>query len=309
MRTLFATRIRLGVGIAGAGFLVAGLAVVAADTQVQSSPSSGYEGAPATYDITGGPVSPTFSFSLENLTSSTIVTNIEFDATPILSDRGVDITSGYPELTSQQLGGDAADGLTVQDFSETITEYLDAVSLDPGTWTPISFAFTVDQCGYYQMDAAGSPNTVSGLFATGFLRVIGCDDALPTPTPSPMATPTPTGSVQATATPTPTPTATPTPTPTPTPTATATPTPTGSVQATATPTPTGSIQATATPTPTGSVQAVTTPTPTGSVLATSTPGTGAGPGAGGSPWGLVLMMAGAILLVGGLATRGRPQAV
>jgi hypothetical protein len=275
MRTLFATRIRLGVGIAGAGFLVAGLAVVAADTQVQSSPSSGYEGAPATYDITGGPVSPTFSFSLENLTSSTIVTNIEFDATPILSDRGVDITSGYPELTSQQLGGDAADGLTVQDFSETITEYLDAVSLDPGTWTPISFSFTVDQCGYYQMDAAGSPNTVSGLFATGFLRVIGCDDALPTPTPSPTPTPTPTGSVQATAT----------------------------------PTPTGSIQATATPTPTGSVQAVTTPTPTGSVLATSTPGTGAGPGAGGSPWGLVLMMAGAILLVGGLATRGRPQAV
>ncbi len=263
MRTLFATRIRLGVGIAGAGFLVAGLAVVAADTQVQSSPSSGYEGAPATYDITGGPVSPTFSFSLENLTSSTIVTNIEFDATPILSDRGVDITSGYPELTSQQLGGDAADGLTVQDFSETITEYLDAVSLDPGTWTPISFSFTVDQCGYYQMDAAGSPNTVSGLFATGFLRVIGCDDALPTPTPSPTPTPTPTGS----------------------------------------------IQATATPTPTGSVQAVTTPTPTGSVLATSTPGTGAGPGAGGSPWGLVLMMAGAILLVGGLATRGRPQAV
>jgi hypothetical protein len=307
MRTLFATRIRLGVAIAGAGFLVAGLAVVAADTQVQSSPSSGYEGAPATYDITGGPVSPTFSFSLENLTSSTIVTSIEFDATPILSDRGVDITSGYPELTSQQLGDDAADGLTVQEFSETITEYLDAVSLDPGTWTPISFSFTVDQCGYYQMDAAGSPNTVSGLFATGFLRVIGCDDALPTPTPSLTATPTPTP----TATPTPTPTPTPTATPTPTPTPTATPTPTGSVQATATPTPTGSIQATATPTPTGSVQAITSPSPppTGSVLATSTPGTGAGPGAGGSPWGLVLMMAGAILLVGGLATRRRPQAV
>jgi hypothetical protein len=39
------------------------------------------------------------------------------------------------------------------------------------------------------------------------------------------------------------------------------------------------------------------------------PNTGAGPGAGGSPWGFVLMMAGAILLVGGVATRRRPQVV
>jgi len=297
MRTRFATRVRLGVGIAGATSLLAGFAVVVADGQVQTSPSSGYIGAPATYDITGGPVSATFSFSADNLTSSTIVTDIEFDATPILSDQGVDVSSGYPELTSQQLGQDAGDGLTVQDFSATITQYLDAVSLDPGTWTPISFSFTVDQCGYYQMDAAGLPNTGSGLFATGFLRVIGCGDPYATPTPSPAATPTPTPT--ATPTPTPTPTATPTPTPTATPTPTSTPAPTSD------PTPI------ATPSPTGGVQGITTasPTPTGAVLGITTPDTGAGPGAGGAPWGLVLMIAGAILLVVGLATRRRPQAV
>jgi hypothetical protein len=119
MRTRFASRMRLGAGIAGASFLLAGFAVVLADAQVQTSPSSGYVGAPATYDITGGPVSATFSFSAENLTGSAIVTDIEFDATPILSDQGTDISSSYPELTSQQLGQDAGDGLTVQDFFET----------------------------------------------------------------------------------------------------------------------------------------------------------------------------------------------
>lgn len=283
---------RLGVAIGGAAFMAAGFAVVAASGDAfLTSESGGYSGAPSSYDISGGPVTITFSFTTKNLTNSTIITDVEFDATPILTYDGTDVTSGYPAFTSVQLGA----GGTTQDFSATVRQYLDSVSFAPGVTVPLSFSLTEDGCGYYQMDAFGSPqsDTNSGLFTTGFLRVVGCTPA-PTPTPTPTPTPSPSGS------------ASPgggigagSPTPTPSPSGSASPS--GGIGA-GSPTPSPSTS------PGGGVAAAsTTPTPTGGVGAVSTPGTGAA--APGSPIGVTLILVGAALVLGSLLIRRSPQSV
>ena len=127
---------------------------------------------------------------------------------------------------------------------------------------------------------------------------VNCVSPSPTPTP----TPTPTLSPTPTPTPSATPTPTQSPTPTPTPSASTSPTPTASP--TVTPTPTG----TPSPTPTGSVAPTATPTgspspgPTTTVPPGTLPGTGGGPGgaagSGGTslPLGMILILAGGLLL-------------
>ena len=116
----------------------------------------------------------------------------------------------------------------------------------------------------------------------------------PDPTPTPTRTPTPTPEPTATPTPTPTPTPEPTPTPTPEPEPTATPTPTPPPPTLA-PRPTAAFVAVATSTPT----ATPTPTPT----AEPTPPPVEPVEEGGLPvWLIIVVVAGASLVVGGILT-------
>jgi hypothetical protein len=275
---------RLGVAVAGVIFIVAGFATVEASSQaVLTSSAFGYKSPPSAYDIGQR---ATFSYTVTNLTGSTVMATLQFEMSRIISFEGVDVSTGYPALTETELAQNWWE--TVQIF-DIPNQYQSGFSLP--AWGSKTVTFTTEtltECGYYQMDSFATEQSVGGLFATGFIRVIGCTSS---PTPSPSPTPTPTA--------TPTPTLTPTPTPTPTPSPSSTPTPTGSVAPTATPTGSGS----GSPTPTGSVSAASA-SPTGGVQAASTPSTGAGPGAGGSA-GIALVVLGALLLTGALIARRR----
>jgi hypothetical protein len=294
---------RVAVAIAGAAFIAGGAtAVVASGSQVQVTPATGfgYQAPPASYDVSGGPVTVTFSYNAKNQTSSAITADVELDANRItlveLSGVWTDVSTGYPALTELQIAAAVANhqigGLTyLPKQSQTVT-------LPAATSVTVTSTLQLSQCGYYQVDSQSVNNAVSGLFATGFIRVIGCTPApspSPSASPSPSPSPSPSGGVGAGGT------ATPTPTPTPTPTATTTPTPSPS------PSPTGGVQGqSASPTPTH--DATPTRTPTGSVLAISTPGTGTGPGAG-VQLGLLLIGFGAVLLLGALVAGRRPEPI
>ena len=160
----------------------------------------------------------TFSFTVKDLTQSAIATQVEFDASRIITYEGTDLSTGYPALSDANLAQNYSQ--TVQLFD--IPKQYQTITVTTTAPLTVTFKLVVDECGYYQLDSSAVGNAVSGLFATGFVRVIGCTP--PPPTPTPTATPTST--------------------------ATPTPTPTGSVLATSSvdPTPTGSVLAISTPT-------------------------------------------------------------
>ena len=111
----------------------------------------------------------------------------------------------------------------------------------------------------------------------------------PTPTPRPTATPTPEPTATPTPTPLPTPTPEPTATPTPEPTATLTPTPTPTLA----PRPTAALADEPTPT--------LAPTPTAEPTLTPTPAPVEPVEEGALPvWLIVLVVAGAVLAIGGI---------
>ena len=305
---------RVAVAIAGAAFVAAGTTtVMASGPQVSTNPpyGAGYQFPPNSYDVSGGPQSVTFSYTLKNLTKSAISTTDVLDVSRIveieLNGVWTDVTSGYPSLTDSQVASAASNNQTDQDYN--VITRSQTITVPASGSLPVSFSFSVSLCGYYQMDSFGSP-VVSGLFATGFIRVIGCA-ASPTPTPSPSPSPSPSGGVGAgspTPSPSPSPSgsASPSASASPSPSATSTPTP-GGGGGSPTPSPTGGVLgSTPTPTPTGGVQATTSPS--GGVLAASTPGTGSGP-TGGSLTGLFLIGLGALLLLGALVAGRRPQPI
>ena len=106
-----------------------------------------------------------------------------------------------------------------------------------------------------------------------------------TPTPIPTSTPTP----EPTPPPTPTPALTPTPTPAPTPTLTPTPAPTPTLTPTPAPTPTSTPMPTPAP----------TPAPTAAPTPTVAPAVVEREEEGGLPWLWIIVVAGAILAIGG----------
>jgi hypothetical protein len=267
---------RLGVAIAGVAFVVAGFTVVAASgQQVNTTTAFGYYSPPAAYNVGD---SATFSYTVTNLTGSTISATLEFDTARITSFEGIDVSTGYPPLTELEIAQNWWNTVQVFDIPK---QYQDGFSLPPlGSETVTFTTAPLTQCGYYQLDSQPADTSVSGLFATGFIRVVGCTSP-PTETPGPSPTPTDAGS------------------PTPTSTVSPTPTPAGSVLPTATPSGSGS----GSPTPSAS-EPVVTPSPTGGVLAASTPGTGVGP-AGEAAGGVAVIVLGILPVIGALVVRRR----
>jgi hypothetical protein len=183
---------------------------------------TGFMSSPVAYDISGGPVTVDFDVVATNLTNSSHTITLNFSAHHILTYNGVNVSDGQPGQPGITFNGPAG---TVQAVIPGTQQFKD-------TWSPqgtqtISRTYTIDACGYYQLDvwapfkSAGRDRATLG---SGFIRVLGCD-ATPTPTPTLTPTPSPTGGVGG-----------------------------------ATPTPTGGVGG-ATPTPTGGVQAITTSTP------------------------------------------------
>jgi hypothetical protein len=299
---------RLGVAIAGVAFVVAGFTVVAASgQQVNTSTAFGYYSPPTAYNVGD---SATFSYTVTNLTGSTISATLEFDTARITSFEGIDVSTGYPALTELEIAQNWWKTVQVFDIPK---QYQDGFSLLPlGSETVTFTTAPLTQCGYYQLDSEAVDNSVSGLFATGFIRVIGCTSpptGTPTPSPTPTLTPTPTGSVVPTATPSgsgsgsPTPTGSVVPTGTPSGSGSGSPTPTGSVLPTATPSGSGS----GSPTPSAS-QPVVTASPTGGVSAASTPGTGVGPAAGAAA-GIAAIVLGILLVIAAVVGRRHPRPI
>jgi hypothetical protein len=184
-----------------------------------SAPSpSGFVSSPASYDISGGPVTVDFDVVATNLTNAPHTIALNFSAHHILTYNGTDVSDGQP----------GQPGITFNGPTGTTQVLIAGTQHFSNTWSPkgtqtLSLTYTFDACGYYQLDVwapfAGATRDRATL-ASGFIRVLGCD-AGPTPTPSP------TGGVGG---------------------ATPTPSPTGGVGG-ATPTPTGGVQAITTSTP------------------------------------------------------------
>ena len=143
---------RLGAGLAGAALVVAGFTVVAASNpQVQTGPSSGYPVPPASYDISGGPATVTFTYTVTNLTQSTIDAQVEFDASRIITYEGTDVSTGYPAISAADLAANYAD--TVQLFD--IPKQYQTISVSTTNPLTVTFSLVLDECGYYRAGQCG----------------------------------------------------------------------------------------------------------------------------------------------------------
>ncbi|MHB8488101.1 MAG: hypothetical protein ACYDC4_02765 [Candidatus Dormibacteria bacterium] len=160
---------------------------------------TGFMTSPASYDISGGPVTVDFNVVATNLTGSAHTVALNFSAHHILTYNGANVSDGQPGqpgITFNGPGGTTQALMAgTQSFNETWGAH--------GSQT-LSLTYTFDACGYYQLDV-WAPFKAEGrdraTLASGFIRVLGCD-ATPTPTPTLTPTPSPTGGVGG-ATPTP----------------------------------------------------------------------------------------------------------
>ena len=96
---------RVGAAAAGIVLVVAGTTVVlASGNDVQTIPpyGSGYQFPPNSYDVSGGPVSVTFEYTIKNLTGSAISVTAPLDVSRIvsveLSGVWTDVSTGYPAI-------------------------------------------------------------------------------------------------------------------------------------------------------------------------------------------------------------------
>lgn len=82
-----------------------GLVPAQAANTVFTSYASGYQHAPNYYDLSKtNPATGSFTFTVTNLTSSTLSTTVEFIGDRIISFQGVNVSAGYPAYTENQLG-------------------------------------------------------------------------------------------------------------------------------------------------------------------------------------------------------------
>ena len=216
------------------------------DGIISAATPTGFVSSPSSYDVSGGPVTIDFDVATTNLTDTAQEIGLNFSADHILTYDGSDVSDGQPGQPGITFTGPSGTTQSEMPGSQSFT-----VTWGPNQAVTIEQRYTLDTCGYFQLDiwapvselqdgsADGSVSATDqrnrATLASGFIRILGCggsgSGSSPTPTPTPTATPTPS--------------------------------------------PTGSVKATSTPSPTPS------PDPTGGVQGISTPSTGAGGGFGG----------------------------
>lgn len=163
-----------------------------------SAPSpTGFMSSPASYDISGGPVTVDFDVVATNITNHSHTIALHFSAHHILTYKGAVVSDGQP----------GQPGITFNGPTGTTQALIPGTQSFSETWSPngsqtLSLTYAFDACGYYQLDVWApfkSAGRDRATLASGFIRVLGCDST-PTPTPSPTG-----GVGGATATPSPTP--------------------------------------------------------------------------------------------------------
>ena len=86
----------------------------------------------------------TFSFTVKDLTQSAIATQVEFDASRIITYEGTDLSTGYPALSDANLAQTYSQ--TVQLFD--IPKQYQTITVTTTVPLTVSFTLAVDECGY-----------------------------------------------------------------------------------------------------------------------------------------------------------------
>ncbi len=164
-----------------------------------------------------------------------------------------------------------------------------------------AFAGVLKDADKAEQPVGGSSRIVVSITPPATPTPIPTSTPTPTPTPTPAPSPTPTPAPSPTPTPAPSPTPTPAPSPTPTPAPSPTPTPAPSP--TLTPTPVPTLTPAPSPTPTPAPSPTSTPIPAPAPTATPTPTVAPAvverEEEGSLPWLWIIVVAGAILAIGG----------
>jgi hypothetical protein len=200
--------------LAGA-LLTAQTAAAAGNTNFEgilaAASPTGFLISPASYDISGGPVTVEFDVVVRNLTGAPHTVALNFSADHILTDNGQNVSDGQPGQAGIAFSGPDGTTQVVVPGTQSWNQEWDASATDT-----LSLAYTFDSCGYFQMDVwapwkGGENDRSRATLASGFIRVLGCStNQNPTPSASPTAsdpaasnTPSPTSGVKALATTTP----------------------------------------------------------------------------------------------------------
>ena len=177
------------------------------DGILSAAAPSGFISSPQAYNASGGPVTVDFNVVVRNLTDASQSVALNFSADQILTYDGTSVVDGQPGQAGITFAG--PQGTTQMEVagSQSFTQ-----GWSPGQVVTIERQYSLDTCGYYQLDIwAPVTDHSSGeryheTLASGFIRVLGCDGGgSGSPTPTPATTPTPDGSVQGVSTATPSP--------------------------------------------------------------------------------------------------------
>src|SRR5580704_2302361 len=164
-----------GVIAAGAAVVASGVTAVAGGNPnylgiLAGANPTGYQVSPNAYDISSGPVTVTLDQSVTNITSQTQTVPLSLRVRHILTLNGVDISDGQPGQTGITWTPRLWRSSTQAAVGQTPTI---SVTVPPkgSAATQLSFSWTFDSCGYFQLDITGMPPASLG---SGFVRVLGC---------------------------------------------------------------------------------------------------------------------------------------
>ena len=152
------------------GLLIAGTMTAAADNSqgiIDGAQPTGYISSPASYDISGGPVTVTVNETATNLTTQTQDVPIQMNVHHFLTLNGVDISNGQPG----QPGITWLPGMWMQTTSTLVGQTpLTTLSFPPSGTLQLQYQWTFTSCGYYQLDITGRPP----FLGAAYIRVLGC---------------------------------------------------------------------------------------------------------------------------------------
>ena len=170
-------------------FSVAGSAPALADSgssnflgAISASRPAGYLQAPTPYDISNGPATLNFDFTVKNLTPGTAHDlHLHFSTRHILTYGGVNVADGQPgkpgdivDCSPATRGACFNVDMSTQAPSTSVPFELKVPAGGEET-TPVDLSQSLTSCGYYQVDVWGG-NAEFGHqnLASGVIRVLGC---------------------------------------------------------------------------------------------------------------------------------------
>jgi hypothetical protein len=144
---------------------------------LSAAPPTAFTSSPASYDVSGGPVTVNFDVLTKNLTDSTHTVSLTVSADHILTAGGQNVSTGQPGQAGIAFAGPAGTTQALMPGSHTVSE-----SWEANTSQTLSFTYTFSTCGYFQLDVwapwkNGDNGRARATLASGFIRILGCDIA------------------------------------------------------------------------------------------------------------------------------------